>query len=401
MIDNKNANTQAIYDSLQQYDVIFFKGGDQSRYYDYYNNTKTEESVWAKYQSGGVICGTSAGLHILSGVDYTAEGSSVDPSNALGNINTNLYTLKKDFLPFQEGYLFDSHFSERGRVGRLVPMLARWYKDEQEALTGIGIDDLSAMGIANDTGYVFGTGAAHLFIPKAEGFSFSSNTFSNDSIIYRALLNGWKYSFSKDSVIVPSEVNNHSYDPELFPLDVWASVYVSNSSTTNGSKSLLDTLAKRLDSSTPVLIFGGKAATQLTNWKTAMEERGFSNIALTNSGAVHLKQLFQQARLVIFLQHSSQEIKEFKESDVWDVYLKKTKNPNFSIAFAGEDVRFAGSFSVSDNYTEEYTAYDGLLTSNPALSAVPGYFFFPGSFLPIYQKKIPFALFLIFCAKIC
>jgi cyanophycinase-like exopeptidase len=67
-----SADSQVLYDTLLTYQVVFFRGGDQTEYYDLYRNTKLQDAVTRLYNSGGTICGTSAGMHILSSIVYTA-----------------------------------------------------------------------------------------------------------------------------------------------------------------------------------------------------------------------------------------------------------------------------------------------------------------------------------------
>src|SRR5690606_14385596 len=129
-------------------------------YYNNYKDTKTTQAVVDKFQEGGVIAGTSAGMAILSGVVFTAENGSVYPDEALQDFTDTGITLADDFLPLFPGYLFDSHFTERGRIGRLLPFMGNWYINRGKKITGIGVDDRTAICIdENKNGYVFGTGS--------------------------------------------------------------------------------------------------------------------------------------------------------------------------------------------------------------------------------------------------
>ena len=113
-IDNLTlANSQATYDSLMNYDVFFIKGGDQWDYYNTWKNTKVEDAITDKFNQGGVIMGTSAGMAILSEVVFTAENGTVYPDEALTDpYNWIDIALNDDFLGIFQGYIFDTHFVE-------------------------------------------------------------------------------------------------------------------------------------------------------------------------------------------------------------------------------------------------------------------------------------------------
>lgn len=164
------ADQQTTYDLLMQYDVFFFKGGDQSYYYNYFKDTKTEQAIVDKFNAGGVMSGTSAGMAILSGVIFTAQNGSVYPSDALTNINDSDITLANDFLPFLPGIIVDTHFTERGRGSRLLAFMANWFIHHNEIVIGIGVDDRTALCIdENNLATVYGTGSVSIY--QAESFS--------------------------------------------------------------------------------------------------------------------------------------------------------------------------------------------------------------------------------------
>ena len=93
-----SANSQATFDTLTSYDVIFFRGGDQYDYYNLYRNTKLQDAVNYLYNHGGTICGTSAGMHILSSIVYTAKNGSAYPDECIENPNNKYVTLANDFM---------------------------------------------------------------------------------------------------------------------------------------------------------------------------------------------------------------------------------------------------------------------------------------------------------------
>ncbi len=174
--DVTTADAQSTYDSLMTYDAIFIKGGDQWQYISLYDNTRTEDAIRETYQQGGVIMGTSAGMAILSKVDFTAENGTVYPEEALEDPYNTYMQLDSTFLPLMDGTIFDTHFVQRGRFGRMLGFLGRMEMDLGKRLLGIGVDDRTAFCIdTGDTGIAMGSGAVNLY----KGGQLSGNFQTN------------------------------------------------------------------------------------------------------------------------------------------------------------------------------------------------------------------------------
>ncbi len=125
VIDEENADAQETYDAIARADVVFIRGGDQGRYVKWWRGKKTEKAIHAVFDRGGCVGGTSAGCAVLGEWTYDAirDGLSVDEA-LTDSRHTNL-TLTHDFLGLVPGVLFDTHYSERGRLPRTMVMLAR------------------------------------------------------------------------------------------------------------------------------------------------------------------------------------------------------------------------------------------------------------------------------------
>ncbi len=267
------ANDQATYDSLVNYDMVFLKGGDQWDYYSTYKNTKTQEALEAIFNRGGVICGTSAGAAILSKVVFTAQMGSVYPYEAIENPMNNYMKLADDFLPFLPGYLFDTHFAERGRLARLIGLVARWKFDEGQTITGIGIDDLTAFAIdTNMVGTVYGTGAINIIEAQSENsFSLGGTELIADSVKLTQLLHGCTYN------LLTGEFTGLDQEFQI-PLSQETGNYVLLASGTDNAtqnNSMLAALRDSLGNSTdPVLILTGTNQTLANSLKTMLETTG-------------------------------------------------------------------------------------------------------------------------------
>ncbi|HON19336.1 MAG TPA: Type 1 glutamine amidotransferase-like domain-containing protein, partial [Salinivirgaceae bacterium] len=99
VITSSNANLQQTYDTIVTYGVIYFRGGDQYYYYNYIKNTKTAQALQYLYNHGGIIAGTSAGMHILSEVIFTDDtGYGIYPHEAIENPNHSNISLHDDLF---------------------------------------------------------------------------------------------------------------------------------------------------------------------------------------------------------------------------------------------------------------------------------------------------------------
>ncbi len=169
------ANDSTVYKKILEYDGIFLRGGDQWEYVKQWNGTLTEQAVTKVFERGGVIGGTSAGAMVLSSVIADAKTASVVPRTAIRTPLNSGITFTEDFLGFVPDILCDTHFYERGRIGRLLAMLAVHHRQSGKWITGIGIDDATALGISADgTAEVFGSGVVSVLTPTSstvEGLS--------------------------------------------------------------------------------------------------------------------------------------------------------------------------------------------------------------------------------------
>ncbi len=154
------ADNLATFSVITNADIVWIRGGDQAQYMAAWKDTLTESALEFVYANGGVIGGTSAGAAILSDLVYDAAVGSLTPREALRNPYHANLTFDTDFLDFAPDTLFDTHFTERGRIGRLAVMVARRFEDTGDDILGIGIDDRTALCIYPDlTAEVRGEGA--------------------------------------------------------------------------------------------------------------------------------------------------------------------------------------------------------------------------------------------------
>ena len=126
---------------------VFLGGGDQVKLVASLSGTRTCAAMHALHQSGGVICGTSAGAAALS--ELTMAGGETDEE---GKLVEQYIGPGLGFLGFNA--IIDTHFSQRRRLQRLFLVVAA-----NRELLGIGIDENTALVVRGHRGQVLGAGS--------------------------------------------------------------------------------------------------------------------------------------------------------------------------------------------------------------------------------------------------
>ena len=162
----------AVAETVAAADAVFLKGGDQGVYYDTWNDTALEAAIRAVGEAGGGIGGTSAGAMSQAGYAL-AGGQDLISRDVLEDAQT-LYlddtaggsSLHDDFLGTLPGVVIDTHFTTRGRLGRLAGTLAKVVDDAAPAaLLGIGIEEQTGLVVADGVATVHGVGAVSFLVP--------------------------------------------------------------------------------------------------------------------------------------------------------------------------------------------------------------------------------------------
>jgi len=218
------ANDPATADLLRSASGIFIEGGDQWDYVETWDGTLVEQAIMDVFNAGGVIGGTSAGLAVLGEVDFTAQYGSVIAPEALANPCRLDIALSNELLPLLPGVLTDSHFHSRGRLGRLIPMLARWEHETGEWLTGLGIADNTAACLEPDgTITVWGEGSVSVIYTEPDVTNnvdcASTQALASTSLRMDQLVHGSRYDLHQKVLIngggavvaVTPESNAHVY----------------------------------------------------------------------------------------------------------------------------------------------------------------------------------------------
>jgi cyanophycinase len=148
--DRADSDREAVVKTVSDAEVVFFAGGDQCNYVRYFKGTGVERAVESVHARGGGIGGTSAGLAVLGEVSYDAcSGGSARSAEALRDPYDKDVTFTYDFFdwPPLRGFITDTHFVERDRMGRTLAFLARQLKDK-------GYKRIASLAVERETSVV-------------------------------------------------------------------------------------------------------------------------------------------------------------------------------------------------------------------------------------------------------
>ena len=383
--DRFTADAQSTYDTLITYDGIFLRGGDQSIYYERYKDTKTVEALQSVYNKGGVLSGTSAGTAILSPVAFTAQVASVDPAQALLNAYSSQITLEDDFLEIlSEPFIFDSHFVERGRFGRLPSFMATWYKETGALSAGIGIDDHTALCIDQDMlGKVYGTGAVSFLynLDTQQPYDTSVKMLRAKDMELILLLHGASMDLNNRTI---QGLEDYVEPPLKEELGRYSLLF---SGTAYPSDTAYDYFVNRKGTpADPVLIVCGSSLERANEVKPKLEGFGASRVNILQalgdpSDDPDIQSLIKDARKFFIIGNEYHGFMRFMNwTGAGALLLEGMKQARHTSFFAGDNARFAGK-TVVENYLEFASSYRGSLEFLPGLGLLETSALMPNAFI--------------------
>jgi cyanophycinase len=139
--------------------VVFFTGGDQLRLTSQLGDSPVFQALQKLLAQGGTIVGTSAGAAAMpETMIISGDGETSNAISALG---------MAPGLGLIDDVVIDSHFAERGRIGRLLGAVAQNPRN-----LGLGIDENTAIVVHHGKNFqVIGTGA--VYVVDGSHISFS------------------------------------------------------------------------------------------------------------------------------------------------------------------------------------------------------------------------------------
>ena len=383
--DSASINQPHLLDTLLGYDLIFFKGGDQWDYMSNYPGTAVQWAVDSIYSQGGVIAGTSAGMAILSDWVFTAENGTLYPDEALLDTAEVKMTLDQGMWSFYSDYLFDTHFIERGRIGRLIGFSGKLNSLQQNTWC-MGLDDRTAIGIdPSGTGELFGAGTATFLPPqhvKKEPWS-NPDGYWTSNLPLTVLKKGQQWDFNNHTLV---QGNTQWLNPR------WGESYMGHTfligdHSWQASKTALVEVQQFYWGMPFMVISSDTARAQL--FKDSLIANGSqAEILLINAanGDLPIHTQDQYIDLWIGVEHDA----------LMDFFAGTDGGPELqsrytltgmwewmpACAFLGSDVRWFGSTFVDELTTDPYNAYYGDLELKEGLSLLPNSVFIPNTWDP-------------------
>jgi len=129
-----SAMDPAWWQRLARVTAVFFTGGDQLRITSTLGGSAFHRALVARHRAGMVVAGTSAGASMMTDTMIVEGAADRSPTR-----NTVHLAVGMGLMP---GAVVDQHFSERGRIGRLLSALA-----QNPAVLGVGIDENTAIEV--------------------------------------------------------------------------------------------------------------------------------------------------------------------------------------------------------------------------------------------------------------
>ncbi len=194
-VNREEAEEGAALSAIQKATGVFFTGGNQSRITEVLKDTKIHNMLHQRYAEGIVVGGTSAGASMMSNTMILEGEGETHPRPEIVDLDEG--------MDFMSGVIIDQHFSQRGRLGRLLAAVAN-----HPNLLGIGIDENTAIVVQDNQFKVVGGGACTIVdmkqathnnvetLLKDEGLALSGVTLHN-------LPDGYSFDLKKRSLIAP------------------------------------------------------------------------------------------------------------------------------------------------------------------------------------------------------
>lgn len=145
--ERRDSEEPRAVEAIEQATGVYFTGGDQARIIKAIKGTPLDEVIHRRYQEEGlVVGGTSAGAAMMPDIMIIEGDSETNPRGDVVDMGPGM-----GFLP---GVVVDQHFSQRGRLGRLIAALS-----QQPAILGFGIDENTSIIVSDDQFEVVGAGS--------------------------------------------------------------------------------------------------------------------------------------------------------------------------------------------------------------------------------------------------
>jgi len=141
-----DTSSESSLEAIRKATGVFFTGGDQARIVDTLKQTKIDKLLHQQFSKGLVIAGTSAGAAMMPDTMIVEGDSETNPRVDAVDLGPG--------MGFLTDIAIDQHFSQRGRIGRLLSAMA-----QNSTNLGFGIDENTAAIFNGNLVKVVGDGA--------------------------------------------------------------------------------------------------------------------------------------------------------------------------------------------------------------------------------------------------
>jgi len=219
----ENGNAPEVIEWIDQCDLVWFTGGDQSRITAvlYLNNkqTKALRSLRKLLKRGGTIGGTSAGAAIMSYIMIVGGSSEGALFHGLATESSvdqegGPLLLGRGLGFFRHG-IIDQHFDAKARLGRLILATAREFNSSQNI--GYGIDENTALVVDLESDTATVAGASQVIVVRGARLHPKSNPIHIENIRLSSLGPGDRIDL-KSGMITPAKDKSATVGHEYYTI---------------------------------------------------------------------------------------------------------------------------------------------------------------------------------------
>jgi cyanophycinase len=187
---------ETILETIKNATGLYFTGGSQINVTALTGGTPLHALILEKFKKGLTIGGTSAGAMMMSSSTLLSGASDCAPR--LGSVGM------APGMELLDSSVIDTHFSQRGRHGRLLSTVAH-----NPQVLGIGIDERTAAVIQGDKFEVIGEGAVTVICAKNSmhtnlPYIRTEDTIGIFGVEFHVLPEGYKYDLQKREPVTPN-----------------------------------------------------------------------------------------------------------------------------------------------------------------------------------------------------
>ncbi|HEX8248907.1 MAG TPA: cyanophycinase [Pyrinomonadaceae bacterium] len=194
--DRSESYDETILEKIKTATGLYFTGGNQLHVTALTGGTPLHNLILDKFSKGLTIGGTSAGAMMMSSMTLLSGTSDTAPRLSDLDVAPGMELLERSII--------DTHFSQRGRHGRLLSSVAH-----NPQIIGIGIDERTAILVEGDEFEVIGEGAVTVICAKNSmhtnlPYLKSDETIAIFGVNFHVLSEGYKYDLVKREPISPN-----------------------------------------------------------------------------------------------------------------------------------------------------------------------------------------------------